>query len=226
MNEKVILALDFSDRLRVENVVSEFSGKIKWIKVGMELFYSVGPDIIYYLKDHDFSIFLDLKLHDIPNTVAHALKNLCKLPIDMINVHAHGGVEMMKQASSMVKDSVYSPYLIAVTQLTSTSEAEFNQMGYKASLHEHVGHLAHLAHESHLDGVVCSAHEVQIIKNHCGSDFLCVTPGIRFSDSNHDDQKRVMTPTQAINLGSDFLVMGRSLINSPDLLNKIPGVKL
>lgn len=226
MNEKVILALDCSDRASVENIVPQFSGKIKWVKVGMELFYSVGPDIISYLKDHDFSIFLDLKLHDIPNTVSHALRNLCKHPIDMINVHALGGSEMMRQASIVVKDSLFSPYLIAVTQLTSTSEDDFRQLGYKTSLHQHVGSLAHLAHESHLDGVVCSAHEVQMIKDHCGSDFLCITPGIRFPDNSHDDQKRVMTPTAALHLGSDFLVMGRSLINAPELLSKIPGGKI
>lgn len=226
MNEKVILALDFSSQNEVEVAVEKFRNKIKWVKVGMELFYSVGPDIIHYLKDQHFSVFLDLKLHDIPNTVSGALKNLCKLPIDMINVHGLGGGVMMSEASKVVKDSLYSPYLIAVTQLTSTDEETFHKLGFKTSLVENVASLAELAHSNHLDGVVSSAHEVPIIKNLCGQDFLCVTPGIRFSSSSQDDQKRIMTPENALKLGSDFLVMGRSLINSPQLIDLIPGETL
>ncbi|MFA5583264.1 MAG: orotidine-5'-phosphate decarboxylase [Bacteriovoracaceae bacterium] len=223
MNEKVILALDFSDKSEVISTVEKFKGKIKWVKVGMELYYSGGPEMIHYLKDQDFSIFLDLKLHDIPNTVSQSLKNLCKLPIDMINVHALGGRVMLSEASKVVKDSLYSPYLIAVTQLTSTDEETFKELGFKTSLVDNVATLSQLAHQCHLDGVVSSAHEVPIIKNLCGPDFLCVTPGIRFSDSSHNDQKRVMTPENALKLGSDFLVMGRSLINNPQLLDLIPG---
>ena len=223
MNEKVILALDFSEKSEVISTIKNFKGKIKWVKVGMELYYSEGPEIIHYLKDQDLSIFLDLKLHDIPNTVSQSLKNLCKLPIDMINVHALGGGVMLSEASKVVKDSLYSPYLIAVTQLTSTDELTFKELGFKTSLVDNVATLSQLAHQSHLDGVVSSAHEVPIIKNLCGPDFLCVTPGIRFSDSSNNDQKRVMTPENAIKLGSDFLVMGRSLINNPNLLDLIPG---
>jgi len=223
MNEKVILALDFSDKGEVINTIKNLKGNIKWVEVGMELYYSEGPEIIHYLKDQDLSIFLDLKLHDIPNTVSQSLKNLCKLPIDMINVHALGGGVMLSEASKVVKDSLYSPYLIAVTQLTSTDELTFKELGFKTSLVDNVATLSQLAHQSHLDGVVSSAHEVPIIKNLCGPDFLCVTPGIRFSDSSNNDQKRVMTPENAIKLGSDFLVMGRSLINNPNLLDLIPG---
>lgn len=226
MNEKVILALDCSSLVEASKAALQFKGKIKWVKVGMELFYSVGPDIIHSLKDQGFSIFLDLKLHDIPNTVSSALKNLCKLPIDMINVHAIGGVEMMSEASKVVKDSLHSPYIIAVTQLTSTDEESFKKLGFKSTLVENVALLSELAHQSHLDGVVCSAHEVSVIKNLCGQDFLCVTPGIRFSDSTQDDQKRIMTPAKALQHGSDFLVMGRSLINNPQLIDLIPGDNL
>lgn len=226
MNEQIILALDCSSTQEVVALTTQFSGKIKWVKVGMELFYGVGPEIIHLLKDQHFSIFLDLKLHDIPTTVNHALKNLCKLPIDMINVHAMGGVEMLKEASLVVKDSRYSPYLIAVTELTSTSPEEFNTRHFNCTLTEHVARLAQLAYESQLDGVVCSAHEVPVIKNLCGPDFLCVTPGIRFQASDNDDQKRVMTPSEALKLGSDFLVMGRSLIKNPQLINSISGGSL
>lgn len=130
---------------------------------------------------------------------------------------------MMRDASAVVKDSLYSPYLIAVTQLTSTDEALFNKLGFKGSLADNVALLSQLAHENHLDGVVSSAHEVPIIKNLCGPDFLCVTPGIRFPESNDDDQKRIMTPSEALKLGSDFLVMGRALINNPQALNHITG---
>lgn len=226
MNEKVILALDCSSQNEVEAALEKFKGKLKWVKVGMELYYSTGPHIVHFLKDQGFCVFLDLKLHDIPNTVSSALKNLCKLPIDMINVHALGGVHMMSEASKVVKDSLYSPYLIAVTQLTSTDEESFRQMGFKSTLVENVALLSELAHQSHLDGVVSSAHEVPVIKNLCGQDFICVTPGIRFSDSSQDDQKRVMTPEHALKLGSDFLVMGRSLINNPQFLDLISGETL
>lgn len=225
MIEKVILALDCSSKTEVEQILTKFKQKIKWVKVGMELYYSTGPDIIHFLKDHNLSIFLDLKLHDIPTTVNHALKNLCKLPIDMINVHALGGVQMMKEASLVVRDSLYSPYLIAVTQLTSTDEETFQQLGFKGSIGENVVSLSELALEGNLDGVVCSAHEVPLIKNICGQDFLCITPGIRFKNSNADDQKRIMTPDEALKRGSDFLVMGRSLINNPTLFDIISGEK-
>ncbi|HLW57645.1 MAG TPA: orotidine-5'-phosphate decarboxylase [Bacteriovoracaceae bacterium] len=226
MNEKIILALDLSTKEEVEKTILKFREKIKWVKVGMELFYSQGPDIVHYLKDQDFSIFLDLKLHDIPNTVGQALKNLCKLPIDMINLHTLGGSKMMSEASAVVKDSLYSPYLIGVTQLTSTDEQAFIELGFRGSLVDNVAHLAQLAHQNHLDGVVCSAHEVPIIKNICGADFLCVTPGIRLLGSSSDDQKRIMTPDNALKLGSDFLVMGRTLINNPQLIDQIPGETL
>lgn len=223
MNEKVILAVDSSSEDEIKKVINNFKGKVKWVKVGMELFYSVGPSVIQRFKDEGFSVFLDLKLHDIPNTVESSLKNLCKYPIDMINVHALGGKEMMVRASLVVKNSLYSPYLIAVTQLTSTSEAQFHSLGFQGHLVDNVAKLATIAQEAHLDGVVCSALEVKIIKSLCGQDFICVTPGIRFSDTSYDDQKRVMTPEQALSLGSDFLVMGRSLINAPHLLANIPG---
>ncbi len=223
MNEKVILAIDSSTNEEVSAVIKNFKGKVKWVKVGMELFYSLGPSIISQLKDEGFSVFLDLKLHDIPNTVESALKRLCKYPIDMINVHALGGKDMMIRAGLVVKNSANSPYLIAVTQLTSTSEHQFHQIGFGGHLVDNVIKLAALTQEAHLDGVVCSAHEVSHIKKMCGQDFLCVTPGIRFSDQSYDDQKRVITPAEALALGSDFLVMGRSLIHAPHLLDTIPG---
>ncbi|HFI0213555.1 TPA: orotidine-5'-phosphate decarboxylase [Streptococcus suis] len=205
-----IIALDFAGREEVEAFLNEFPAQEKlYVKVGMELYYAEGPSIISYLKDCGHSIFLDLKLHDIPNTVESAMRVLAKLGVDMTNVHAAGGVEMMQAARrGLGSDAV----LIAVTQLTSTSEEQMrSDQNIQTSLQDAVVHYAQKAAKAGLDGVVCSAHEVSLIKAATSSDFVCLTPGIRPAASEVGDQKRVMTPGDAARIGSDYIVVGRPI---------------
>ncbi|HEP1843992.1 TPA: orotidine-5'-phosphate decarboxylase [Streptococcus suis] len=205
-----IVALDFSGREEVEAFLNEFPAQEKlYVKVGMELYYAEGPSIISYLKDCGHSIFLDLKLHDIPNTVESAMRVLAKLGVDMTNVHAAGGVEMMQAARrGLGSDAV----LIAVTQLTSTSEEQMrSDQNIQTSLQNAVVHYAQKAAQAGLDGVVCSAHEVSLIKAATSSDFVCLTPGIRPAGDEVGDQKRVMTPAEAARIGSDYIVVGRPI---------------
>ncbi|HFI0507007.1 TPA: orotidine-5'-phosphate decarboxylase [Streptococcus suis] len=205
-----IIALDFAGREEVEAFLNEFPAQEKlYVKVGMELYYAEGPSIISYLKDCGHSIFLDLKLHDIPNTVESAMRVLAKLGVDMTNVHAAGGVEMMQAARrGLGSDAV----LIAVTQLTSTSEEQMrSDQNIQTSLQDAVVHYAQKAAQAGLDGVVCSAHEVSLIKAATSSDFVCLTPGIRPAGGEVGDQKRVMTPAEATRIGSDYIVVGRPI---------------
>lgn len=205
-----IIALDFAGREDVEAFLNEFPAQEKlYVKVGMELYYAEGPSIISYLKDCGHSIFLDLKLHDIPNTVESAMRVLAKLGVDMTNVHAAGGVEMMQAARrGLGSDAV----LIAVTQLTSTSEEQMrSDQNIQTSLQDAVVHYAQKAAHAGLDGVVCSAHEVSLIKSATSSDFVCLTPGIRPAGGQVGDQKRVMTPAEAARIGSDYIVVGRPI---------------
>lgn len=205
-----IIALDFAGREEVEAFLNEFPAQEKlYVKVGMELYYAEGPSIISYLKDCGHSIFLDLKLHDIPNTVESAMRVLAKLGVDMTNVHAAGGVEMMQAARrGLGSDAV----LIAVTQLTSTSEEQMrSDQNIQTSLQDAVVHYAQKAAQAGLDGVVCSAHEVSLIKAATSSDFVCLTPGIRPAGGQVGDQKRVMIPAEAARIGSDYIVVGRPI---------------
>ncbi|MBM7319946.1 orotidine-5'-phosphate decarboxylase [Streptococcus suis] len=205
-----IIALDFAGKEEVQSFLEQFPADEKlYVKVGMELYYAEGPGIINYLKGCGHSIFLDLKLHDIPNTVESAMKVLAKLGVDMTNVHAAGGVEMMRSARrGLGKDAV----LIAVTQLTSTSEEQMRtDQNIQTSLQEAVVHYAQRAQEAGLDGVVCSAHEVALIKDATSSDFVCLTPGIRPTGGEVGDQKRVMTPADAARICSDYIVVGRPI---------------
>ncbi|HEP1795035.1 TPA: orotidine-5'-phosphate decarboxylase [Streptococcus suis] len=211
--DRPIIALDFAGREEVETFLNEFPAQEKlYVKVGMELYYAEGPSIISYLKDCGHSIFLDLKLHDIPNTVESAMRVLAKLGVDMTNVHAAGGVEMMKAARrGLGADAV----LIAVTQLTSTSEEQMrSDQNIQTSLQDAVVHYAQKAAQAGLDGVVCSAHEVALIKGATRSDFVCLTPGIRPAGGDLGDQKRVMTPAEAARIGSDYIVVGRPITRS------------
>lgn len=214
MKEKrPIIALDFAGKVEVQSFLKQFPAHEKlYVKVGMELYYAEGPSIISYLKDCGHSIFLDLKLHDIPNTVESAMRVLAKLGVDMTNVHAAGGVEMMKAARrGLGADAV----LIAVTQLTSTSEEQMrSDQNIQTSLQDAVVHYAQKAAQAGLDGVVCSAHEVALIKGATRSDFFCLTPGIRPAGDDVGDQKRVMTPTEATRIGSDYIVVGRPITRS------------
>jgi orotidine-5'-phosphate decarboxylase len=211
-----IVALDFPTGEDVKAFLQSFPRESLFVKVGMELYYQEGPAIIHYLKEQGHRIFLDLKLHDIPNTVKRAMQGLARLGVDLVNVHAAGGTVMMEAALEGLEAGTPNgerrPYCIAVTQLTSTSEQMLrNELWIDRPMEETVLHYASLAKKSGLDGVVCSAKEVPLIRKHCGEAFLTVTPGIRFADDEKNDQVRVVTPYEARKLGASFIVVGRSI---------------
>ena len=210
-----VIALDFPSFEAVKEFLDLFPAEESlYLKVGMELYYATGPEIVSYLKGLGHSVFLDLKLHDIPNTVKSAMKVLSQLGVDMTNVHAAGGVEMMKAAREGLGSQAK---LIAVTQLTSTSEAQMKEFqNIQTSLQESVIHYAKKTAEAGLDGVVCSAQEVQLIKQATNPDFICLTPGIRPAGAAVGDQKRVMTPADAYKIGSDYIVVGRPITQAED----------
>lgn len=214
---KIIVALDTPDPSKLAGLFKSLKGHDVWVKVGMEIFYSLGTKAILEAKDNGFKVFLDLKLHDIPNTVGQAMKSLSQLPIDMVNVHAAGGSEMMKKAAEGLKSKAYAPLLLAVTQLTSTTEVQMQtEQRILGDLLESVVNFAKLAKDSGCDGVVSSPLEVQAIKLICGSRFITVTPGIRPAGANLQDQKRVTTPLEALKLGTDYMVIGRPITESDD----------
>lgn len=213
----VIIACDFSSAEDTLGFLDKFSEEgvpeKPFVKIGMELFYSEGPEIVREIKRRGHPIFLDLKLHDIPNTVRKAMRALSKLDIDMCNVHAAGTIEMMKAAlEGLTRPDGTRPLLVAVTQLTSTSEEEMQkELMIEAGINEVIVRYAQNAREAGLDGVVCSAREAAMVKEACGRNFLTVTPGIRFPDAAADDQVRIMTPEKARENGSDFIVVGRPI---------------
>ncbi|MCI2058526.1 MAG: orotidine-5'-phosphate decarboxylase [Oscillibacter sp.] len=214
----VIVALDFPSREETLTFLDRFPEEKPFVKIGMELFYAEGPDIVREIKARGHRIFLDLKLHDIPNTVGRAMAVLSRLDVDMVNLHAAGASEMMRAALEGLRRSDGTrPLLIAVTQLTSTDAAALkNELLIGTPMAETVLSYAKNAAASGLDGVVCSALEAAGIKAACGPDFLTVTPGIRFSEGEAGDQKRVMTPERAASQGCDYLVMGRPITRAPD----------
>lgn len=218
MGKDVIIACDFADRKEVFAFLDRFEDKKPFVKIGMELFYAEGPQIVRDIKARGHKIFLDLKLHDIPNTVKKAMKVLSSLDVDMCNVHAAGTSRMMKAAiEGLTRPDGSRPLLIAVTQLTSTdAEIMEKELLIKEPLEDVVAHYAKNAAESGLDGVVCSPLEAKKVHNACGSGFLTVTPGVRFSDGEIADQKRVMTPAQAKAEGSDYIVVGRPVTQAAD----------
>lgn len=223
MKQPVIIALDFPNQAGVEDFLSSFNQEL-YVKVGMELFYKEGPGIISYLKEKGHHIFLDLKLHDIPNTVKSAMKNLASLNVDLVNVHAAGGRAMMEAALEGLDQGTAPgakrPQCIAVTQLTSTSEAMMQeQLLIPNSLQETVVHYARQAKLSGLDGVVCSTLEAAAIREECGDAFLKVTPGIRLQGDAADDQVRIATPSLAKEMGSTAIVVGRSITKAVAPLN-------
>ncbi|HFI0149727.1 TPA: orotidine-5'-phosphate decarboxylase [Streptococcus suis] len=222
--ERPIIALDFASFDEVKNFLSQFPLDEKlYVKVGMELYYAVGPEIVRYIKSLGHSIFLDLKLHDIPNTVESAMRVLSRLEVDMTNVHAAGGVEMMQAARRGLGSKAV---LIAVTQLTSTSEEQMqSDQNIQTSLEESVVHYAKSVKKAGLDGVVCSAHEVLAIKEATELDFICLTPGIRPSGSASRDQKRIMTPRQAAEIGSSYIVVGRPITQAENPLQAYQAIK-
>ncbi|MBF7017336.1 orotidine-5'-phosphate decarboxylase [Staphylococcus durrellii] len=216
MKQLPIIALDFDTETAVNNFLDKFDEPL-FVKVGMELFYQTGPQLIKSIKARDHDIFLDLKLHDIPNTVGKAMEGLSKLDVDLVNVHAAGGTTMMEQAVSGIRKHNTDIKIIAVTQLTSTSQEMLNeQQNIKSTMDEAVLNYASLAQKSGLDGVVCSPLETAMLKRHLGKSFLKVTPGIRPLDSKTDDQKRVTTPEDAKKMGSTHIVVGRPITQSDD----------
>ena len=221
MPRDVIIPLDFSSAREVYDFLSLFPAREKpYVKIGMELFYSEGPDIVREIKRLGHKLFLDLKLHDIPNTVKKAMAALARLDVDITNLHASGTSEMMKAAlEGLTRPDGTRPLLIAVTQLTSTSEERMQkELLIHAGMEETVLRYAQNAQASGLDGVVCSPLEAAGVKAACGQGFLTVTPGIRFADSAKDDQSRVMTPEKARQAGSDYIVVGRPITAAGDPL--------
>ena len=213
MGKAVIIACDFKNKADTLNFLDKFKDEKLFLKIGMELFYSEGPDIVREIKKRGHKIFLDLKLHDIPNTVEKAMKSLVNLDVDMTNVHAAGTKGMMSAGlRGLTKDDGTRPLLIAVTQLTSTSQERMEQeLLIKEPIEDVVMHYAENTKEAGLDGVVCSPLEVQSVKAKCGKDFITVTPGIRFAAKDAGDQVRITTPAKAKELGSDYIVVGRPI---------------
>ena len=219
MAKDVIIACDFAGRQQTLDFLDAFEGTRKpFVKIGMELFYAEGPGIVRELKRRGHPVFLDLKLHDIPNTVRKAMRVLSALDVDICNVHAAGTVEMMRAAlEGLTRPDGTRPLLIAVTQLTSTSEERMQrELLIGAGIGETIVKYAQNAQEAGLDGVVCSPLEAAMVKQACGPDFLAVTPGIRFADAAADDQVRITTPARAREIGSDYIVVGRPVTAAPD----------
>lgn len=220
MSKDVIIACDFASPEAALEFLDKFTDEKPFIKIGMELFYAGGPDIVRELRRRGHSIFLDLKLHDIPNTVRKSMRVLSALDVDMVNVHASGTIEMMRAALEGLQEGRKDgtrPLIIAVTQLTSTSEeALHDQLLIPESMNETIIRYAQNAKVAGLDGVVCSPLEARIVKEECGEDFLTVTPGIRYPDAAKDDQSRITSPSRAREIGSDFIVVGRPITAAED----------
>ncbi len=218
MGKDVIVACDFSNARQTFDFLDKFGASRPFVKIGMELFYAEGPEIVRRIKERGHKIFLDLKLHDIPNTVKKAMAVLSGLDVDMTNLHAGGGVEMMRYAlEGLTRPDGTRPILIAVTMLTSISETAMqNELGIMGRLPDTVMRYATNARLAGLDGVVCSPLEAKIVHDQCGSGFLTVTPGVRFAGGDVGDQKRVMTPEEARKIGSDYIVVGRPITAAPD----------
>jgi orotidine 5''-phosphate decarboxylase, subfamily 1 len=233
MAKDVIIACDFASRQQTLGFLDAFEGHRKpFVKIGMELFYAEGPDIVRELKRRGHPVFLDLKLHDIPNTVRKAMRVLSSLDVDICNVHAAGTIDMMRAAlEGLTRPDGTRPLLIAVTQLTSTSEERMqNELLIGAGMNDTIVKYAQNAREAGLDGVVCSPLEAAMVKQACGADFLTITPGIRFGDTPEkhvfpgapsspalaDDQVRITTPARAREIGSDYIVVGRPVTAAPD----------
>ena len=218
MGKDVIIACDFAGAKETLDFLSVFGEKRPFVKIGMELFYAEGPSIVRALKERGHKVFLDLKLHDIPNTVKKAMNVLSRLDVDMCNLHAGGAIPMMEAAlEGLTRPDGSRPILIAVTQLTSTSEDVMKRdLLINEPIADVVLHYASNAKKAGLDGVVCSPLEAGVVHGHCGSDFVTVTPGVRFAGGDVGDQKRVTTPEKARELGSDYIVVGRPITAAED----------
>ncbi|MCG9126836.1 orotidine-5'-phosphate decarboxylase [Candidatus Poribacteria bacterium] len=222
MKERLIVALDLEDGNENFELSEKLKGTVSWVKIGYQALYSLGTEVFAWYSENRINTFLDLKFHDIPNTVARDVGTMTKHGANMINMHASGGIEMMQAARIRADDvaqdrRIDKPILLGVTILTSTNEAEFQfQFGSERHLSNQVVFLAKQAKEAGLDGVVASPLEIELIRKACGDDFIIVTPGIRPSWANRGDQKRITTPSEAINRGADFLVVGRPIIEADD----------
>lgn len=221
---KIIVALDYADADSALKLVSQLDPQLCRLKVGKELFTAAGPQFVEKLTQSDFGVFLDLKFHDIPNTVAKACTAASNLGVWMLNVHASGGLEMMQAAKQAVDSSAQQPLLIAVTVLTSMNQQTLNQIGIQTDLATHVLNLATLTKQAGLDGVVCSAMEVQSLSAKLGEDFCLVTPGIRPANASKDDQSRIVTPANALALGSSYLVIGRPITKAENPLAALQAI--
>jgi orotidine-5'-phosphate decarboxylase len=230
-DDRIILALDVSEYGHALEIVDKFKDYIDIFKVGLELFTVAGPSILREIHQRGKRVFLDLKFHDIPNTVSRAGVVAARLGVFMFNVHASGGLDMMKKCSDEVvnvclRENLSRPRILAVTVLTSiSSEVLKDEIGIQHSLRTHVRHLSGLALKAGLDGVVASGREAELIRGHCGDGFLIVTPGIRPSWTPPDDQMRTMTPKEAMRQGADYLVMGRAILNQGDPLKAIERIQ-
>lgn len=218
MGKDVIVACDFASAEKTYEFLDLFTERKPFVKIGMELFYAEGPQIVREIKKRGHKIFLDLKLHDIPNTVKKSMAVLSKLDVDITNLHASGTARMMEAAlEGLTREDGTRPLLIAVTQLTSTDQESMeNDLLIKEPIDKVVMHYAGNAKKAGLDGVVCSPLEAQKVHDLCGNDFLTITPGVRFADGDVGDQKRVMTPAEAKKIGSDYIVVGRPITAADD----------
>ena len=215
-NKRIIVPLDVPDTDAALALAARLDPKLCRVKIGKELFVAEGPAVVHKVQERGFEVFLDLKFHDIPRTVAGACRSAARLGVWMMNVHASGGEAMLRAAREAVESVSRPPLLIAVTILTSLAEADLERVGLTGSLIENVERLARLARAAGLDGVVCSAQEAPLIRNATGEDFTLVTPGIRLPDDSPHDQARVVTPLEAVRLGAHYLVIGRSITQAPD----------
>ncbi|MDD4878924.1 MAG: orotidine-5'-phosphate decarboxylase [Candidatus Omnitrophica bacterium] len=216
--EKLIVALDVKSLAEAKEMVGKLSPDVRIFKVGMGLFTLCGPDAVALVHDSGARVFLDLKFHDIPNTVAHAVRSAAKLGVFMMNIHALGGSEMMMRAVEAARESEKKPKLLGVTVLTSMDQSSIGEVGINMKIEDEVVALARLGKDSGLDGVVASPAETSLIRKNLGKDFIIVTPGIRPAGAEKNDQKRVMTPTDAVRAGADYIVVGRPVIETKDPL--------
>ena len=215
-NKRIIVPLDTPRLEDALALVARLDPKLCRVKIGKELFVAAGPEAVERVHERGFEVFLDLKFHDIPNTVAGACRSAAKLGVWMMNVHASGGEAMLRAAREAISTVARPPLLIAVTVLTSLTSDDLERVGYTGSVMENVERLARIARACGLDGVVCSAQEATLVRKATGDDFVLVTPGIRLQSDNRDDQARVVTPRDAVRLGANYLVIGRPITGSPD----------
>jgi len=221
---RIVVALDYADAASALQLVERLDPSLCRLKVGKELFTAAGPQLVEKLISKDFGVFLDLKFHDIPTTVQKACEAASRLGVWMLNVHASGGTAMMQAAREGVAKSGRQPLLIAVTVLTSMNQSALKEIGVEDELQNQVLRLASLTRQAGLDGVVCSAQEAQLLKKQLGEDFCLVTPGIRPKTASLDDQSRVVTPSQAVAWGADYLVIGRPITQAADPLQALQAI--